>query len=430
MKNGIIVRKIIEKKQNFIPNINKHLVFDVIRKYGPTSISKIIKLTNLSIPTVLKIIKDLTNNNYINIKGKGESNGGRKPFIYDFNANARFFIGVEFEIPKVKIIAINLKDIIITRTKYNIIVSENSDTIVNNFISKLWQIKQKSEYITNGKLAGIGVAISGFIDSKKGISISTPRIPHWRNVAIGKYIEKKFNVPVYLINDADASMMAEIKFGLKGMIKDLIYINFNEGLGAGLLVNGNLIKGKYGNAGLIGHTTVNPNGLKCICGNKGCLETYASERGILSMVRHRYKKDDKKFMDELTFEEVIKLYQNGDPIVTEVFEKVLYYLGIGIANIINLLEIGHIIIGGSIVKAGNDFLNLLEQEIRSHLQNILKMDLVIEYSNFRHEEAGAIGAVIPIMNEFFKVPKLMLNKQESETLGTYVSTSGLVIDHK
>jgi len=417
------MRESIEKKYQFLPNINKFLVFDIIRKNGPIPISEVIRFTRLSVPTVLKIVKDLTANNYIITKGKGESSGGRKPIIYEFNGNARFFIGIDFEIPKVRMISINLADHIIAQNSYTFNVKEDVTKIIDSLLSALHEIIRASKHKLNKRLAGIGIAISGFINSKEGVSISTPRMPHWKNVPIAKIIGDEFGVPVRLINDADASMMAEIKFGLEDMNDNLIYIAFNEGLGAGLLVNGKIISGKFGNAGLIGHTTVNAKGLQCICGNKGCLEMYASERGVLSMLRKKSLKNTKITLEKLTFKDVIKLYKKGDQAVINIFDEVAYYMGIGIANIVNLLEIGHIIIGGSIVEAGNKFLSTLKNEIQSHLQNILNVDLRLQFAKFNCEEAGAVGSIIPIASEYFKEPELKLNLQKIDTWGAYMHTS-------
>jgi len=412
-----MIKRNIERKHLFLPNINKFLVFDIIRKHSPISISEIVRLTNLSVPTVVKILKELAAENYIKDNGKGESSGGRRPKLYKFNGDSRFIVGIDFEIPKVRIISVDLADRVIAQDSYSFNIHDDVEKILYILSSRLGEIIRASKGKSKKELIGIGLAISGFIDPKKGVSLSTPRMPHWKNVPIGQIIEREFAVPVLLINDTDARMMAEVEFGIKSMADNLIYVAFNEGLGAGLLINGELISGKFGNAGSISHITVNPSGPRCICGNRGCLEMYASERGVLKRIQEQFIFPEKGSIlktGKLTFDDVIELYKKGDEICVKVIEEASYYMGIGIANVVNLLEVDHIIIGGSIVKAGDAFLRMLKKDIQSHLQGILKVDLKLQFARLKDEEAGAIGALVPIISEFFKGPEFKLNSQKIE----------------
>ncbi|MFW6138364.1 MAG: ROK family protein [Spirochaetota bacterium] len=415
----------VYRKHQFLPNINKFLVFDVIRKNSLISASELVRSTNLSMPTIIKILRDLEDSNYIKKDGKGESRGGRRPDLYRFNRDARYIIGVDFEIPKVRIISADLADRLIARKSYTFNINDELTTITDRLKSEIKEIISKSNTESKKDLIGIGIAISGFTDPKKGISLSTPRIPFWKNVPICRIIKEEFNVPVHLINNTDARMMAEVEFAIKELANNLIYVAFNEGLGAGLVVNGELISGRYGNAGAISHTTVNPKGPRCICGNSGCLELYASERGVLTRVKELLGKEENPDLSpqKIDFKKVIALYKQGNRICTTVLEDAAYYMGIGIANVVNLLEVDRVIVGGSIVQAGKPFLNMLKKEIKSHLQGVLKSNLKIQFAKLKEEEAGAIGAMVPIISDFFKEPELKIKSQRIRITNTHIITN-------
>ncbi len=414
------MKNTIQSKHQFLPNINKFLVFDAIRKKNPVSATEIVRLTNISKPTVMKILKELTFGHYIINDGKGESMGGRKPGLYKFNKDARYIIGVNFEIPKVRIISTDLGDHIITQKNYTFNIKDDVSNIIDKLKTSIGEVINESTRELRKNLIGIGIAISGFIDQKNGFSLSTPRMPQWKDVPLGKILQDEFKVPVRLINDTDARMMAEVEFGLKDMADNLIYVAFNIGLGAGLIVDGNLISGTYGNAGSISHTTVNPGGPLCICGNHGCLELYASERGILHRFQEQsgHEKDCTPSPGNISFMDIIKLYKDGDKRCARIFKDAAYYMGIGIANMVNLLEVDLVIISGSIIEAGNDFLSILQREVKSHLQGVLKTNLKFQFAKLKDDETGAIGATVPLVSDFFKEPELKLNSQIIEITNT------------
>jgi predicted NBD/HSP70 family sugar kinase len=394
------------------------MIFDTLRNYSSLAIADIVRLTNISKPTVVKVLAELAEEKYIIKGGKGESIGGRRPELYQFNHSVGFIVGVNFEIPKVKIVAVDLANRILEEKTYTVNLQENIPQIMNKLISSIHEIIGTVVKASPIRLIGIGVAISGYIAREEGISLSTPRIPQWKNVAIGEIFKKEYNVPVHLMNGANARMIAEIEYGnIKKASDNLIYIVFSEGLGAGILINGKLLRGKYGNAGNLSHITVNPEGPKCICGNHGCLECYASERGVIQRVKEIKRTSETHFGkldNDLTMNDIIRLFKEGDPICRRVFADMIKYMGIEIANIIKLLEVDLVVIGGSIVEAGEDFKSKLDHVIQANLQDMHRTSLSLEFAKLQDLEAGAIGATVQILSEFFKEPELRLHSQKIE----------------
>ncbi|MGQ9628926.1 MAG: ROK family transcriptional regulator [bacterium] len=413
------MREKIDKKHRFIPKVNKFLVFDAIRRNGPLSNPEIVRATNLSKPTVTRILRELREEGYIREMGVGESGGGRPPVLYGFDPHSRFVVGVDFEIPGVRIVVVNLEGRIVSRRSHLVDVKASSESIVEKLKAEVRSALRNSPKVASDKLIGVGVAISGFLDRGEGVSLCTPRIPQWRNVPLGRALREEFGTPVRLVNDVDAMAMAELKFGLNDRVDSMIYIGFTEGLGSGLLLNGDMISGVFGNAGLIGHMTVDPDGPLCICGNRGCLETYASERGLVERVRERARinpldAESLKRYEGASVRDVFAMSKSGDPICREAISEMTRYLAIGIANLVNLLEVNLVIIGGSVVELGEEFLERLNRDTKSHLQDILRADLRIEFARLKGEDVGAWGATIPFLEDFFGIPELRIDWEEAK----------------
>ena len=412
------MRNTIKQKHLFLPSINKFLIYDALRKHRSLSIANIVKLTTISKPTVLKVLSELSEEKYIIKSGKGESIGGRRPELYQFNPSVGFIIGVNFEIPKVKIIAVDLANRILQELTYTVHVEEDISYIMSRLISNIKTIIDAVVKNSQIRMIGIGVSISGYIAQKEGISLSTPRMPQWKNVAISDTLKKEFNVPVGLMNGANARMIAEIEYGhMKRASENMMYIVFSEGLGAAILINGKLLRGKYGNAGNLSHLTVNKDGPKCICGKHGCLECYASERGVIQRVKEERRLSNEHYDEQdinLSIKEIIRLYKSGDSICTRVIDDMIDYMGIEIANIVKLIEIDLVVIGGSIIEAGEKFLSKLDHVVQANILDMHRTDLQLEFAVLPDLEAGSIGATVPILSEFFKEPELELVSEKME----------------
>ncbi len=410
------MQKRVYNKSQFLPRINKYIVFKLLKQQDSLSVDNIVMGSGISKPTVTKILKELLQDDYIEIIGKGDSIGGRRPDLYKLKTDARIAIGVDIEIPRIRIVAVDLADNIIERKSFKIDTGSESPLIMEMILRAVDEVLNNANTRHRRKLIGIGVSISGFIDQVHGISLMTPRILNWKNVPIIDPFQKRFHVPVQLVNDTDSRALAEIEFGHHASIDtdDLLYIAFNEGIGAAIFQSGELISGRFGNAGSISHQKVESHGKTCICGNSGCLETYASERGVIKNVIDAYRLQEKRSGDDggISIEEIYSLYKEGDPVVCPVLEEAARYLGIGISNLITILESHTILIGGSIVSCGESFLKLVKDTIEKHVQPILREDLIVEYASLDDSYAGARGAVIPIQKEFFKGPELEINSKE------------------
>ncbi len=222
----------------------------------------------------------------------------------------------------------------------------------------------------------IGVIFAGLVDSGKGRVISSPNILGLNNFSIVQPLEEYFNAPATLENDATAATIAEALFGSGRGVDNFVYITLSTGIGGGAFINGKLYKGTHGLAGEMGHMVIMSNGPTCGCGRKGCLEAIAGGRGIARRVAENISavKDSeilsKVRPNEMDASKVFQAKKKGDMFAQLMIEETIYYLAVGLVNIIAILDPEVVIIGGGISKAGSQLFSPLNAAIREEFKSM------------------------------------------------------------
>ncbi len=210
-------------------------------------------------------------------------------------------------------------------------------------------------------LIGIGVAVPGAIDPHRQIVLKSPNSKCWENFPIRPMLMRKFRVPAIVENDANAAALGEQHFGLGRGVNDFLYITVSTGIGSGIVINGRLVRGEAGTAGEIGHMTMVKDGFPCHCGKRGCLEAYSSGTAIGEYVRQAIKKGarsayfKKVKLKDITGQLVSQAAKDGDQLAIQARAVAADFLGIGLANVINLLNPKRIILGGGVMEYVDHF---------------------------------------------------------------------------
>jgi glucokinase len=205
-------------------------------------------------------------------------------------------------------------------------------------------------------IRGVGLAVAGAIDSTKGIILKSPNLKRWERYPFATSLSRKLRLPVHIENDANAAALGEACFGLGRGVDHFLYVTVSTGIGSGLIVNGALVRGAIGSAGELGHMTMVRNGVQCKCGKKGCLEAYSSgtaiatfaKRALRTGIKSRYFKSIKP--GKITGQVVGFAAQRGDRLAIQARREAADYLGVGLANVINLLNPERIILGGGVLE--------------------------------------------------------------------------------
>ncbi len=225
---------------------------------------------------------------------------------------------------------------------------------------------------TLSQLAGIGFSAPGPIDMETGTVTESPNLPGWQNVPLRDIVQDKYKIPTSLIHDATAAALAEHRLGAGKGVRDLVYITVSTGIGGGIIIDGKLYTGAKGTAGEIGHMTIDANGPRCSCGNTGCLEVLASGTAMAREARKRLEAGEVSLLSQLaggnpeniTAETIALAAERGDRLAGEVILQAATYLGIGMANLVNILNPEMIIVGGGVANMGDRLLKPAIEVVR------------------------------------------------------------------
>ncbi len=225
---------------------------------------------------------------------------------------------------------------------------------------------------------GAGVGVPGIISADEGVVRFSPNLPGWVDIALKARIESGLGMPVFVENDANAYAWGEAWSGAGMGAWSLVCITLGTGVGGGIIVNGRIWRGADGMAGEVGHITVEPGGLKCHCGNRGCLEQYASATAVATRAATLMSDGKQSSLCELyhtdplalTAKAVEEAAVKGDRLAKGVFEHAGKYLGLAAADLINLLNIDRIVIGGGMAGAWDLFIGALRKEVKERAFSI------------------------------------------------------------
>ena len=249
-------------------------------------------------------------------------------------------------------------------------------------------------------LIGVGLGVPGALDFKEGRIIQSPNFPGWDDFPICSTIEKEVGVPVMIENDANAAAMGERWVGAAQDLDHFLLITLGTGVGGGLVLGGKLWYGETGKGGEVGHMKITPDGPRCGCGSTGCLEVYASSPALVRMAAEEWNREHKNAdavppMRWTTSSDLADAAEQHDPIAEAVFEKMARYLGVGIANVANLLDLNHFIISGGVSNAFHLFERPLRQEVARRVFGMTPEEALRRIEIRRAllvESAGMIGA--------------------------------------
>jgi len=229
------------------------------------------------------------------------------------------------------------------------------------------------------------IMVPGAVDSDKAVVVQAPNLPSLINFQLKAELQRRLGWPVFLENDANAAAVGEMWLGAARGCTDVVSVTLGTGVGGGVILKGRLWRGSHGSAGEIGHTTVDPfSGLKCKCGNTGCLELFASATAIVRMARELG-------MKESSAEEVYDAGRKGDKQALTVFTRFGMYLGIGLANLINLIDPQVIVITGGAVNGWDLFATEMYRQVEERAFRATAQQVKIARSECG-DNAGLLGA--------------------------------------
>lgn len=215
--------------------------------------------------------------------------------------------------------------------------------------------------LSPSQLFAVGVGAPGLVDPETGIVATSPHLPGWCDIPLRDLIQERLGRRTFLINDANAAAIGELCFGAARSARNFIYITLSTGIGGGIVIDGKVYSGAIGAAGEVGHMTIDDDGPQCNCGNRGCWEALASGTALAREARQRIREGAATSIprcagsgvEGITAETVHRAAKQGDGLARELIERTGHYVGVGLANLINIFNPELIVIGGGLSNIGD-----------------------------------------------------------------------------
>ena len=307
-------------------------------------------------------------------------------------------IGIDIGGTNTKIVLVDpQRGKVIDQAELKTSAKSGSDAIVTELATTLATIIQKAR--EDGIQVGVvGVGCAGAIDVGKGSVLVSPNLPGWEEFPLQEKITQMLDIPVRVFNDVDCIGYAEYHLGRGGELGDFLCIALGTGVGGSLILGGRVWNEGSTSAGEIGHMTIQPDGERCLCGNRGCLETLASAGWLVRRAEERLRqgfsstlRDDLERNGSLKAESIQQAAQEGDPLAQELLSSVGISLAIAIANVVQLLGIRSVVIAGGFANAWDFFIDPLKKELNQRLTMVRPREVKVVRTKLGYY-AGALGA--------------------------------------
>ncbi len=280
------------------------------------------------------------------------------------------------------------------RLKQNTPQGKSADAIVRALVTAVRESEQQ-ETGSGGKIRAVSVVVPGTVNVEEGIVVKAPNVPALDGFRLTDALSAELNRPAILENDANAAAVGEMWQGAGRGRRTIVCVTLGTGVGGGIILDGKLWRGVDGAAAEIGHMCVDPfGGVACGCGSRGCLEVYASATAIVRMTREaspRHPDSTLRTITDLTSKTIFAAGLKGDELALEVFKRMGVYLGIGLANLINILNPEMIVIGGGVVNGWDLFEKSMRQQVAERAFPLLAARVKIVRAECG-DDAGLLGA--------------------------------------
>ncbi|MGI6480320.1 MAG: ROK family transcriptional regulator [Sphaerochaetaceae bacterium] len=365
------------KNQLLLKEQNLKLLFDLIMTKGEISRAALTSMTGLSPTTVSSLTGELLESGLIIKSGIDKSRAiGRKALLFRVNAK-------RLQIPTFAFEQFGLRyalyDLAFNELESNYFPIKEGDSDYIKNLPKF--VKESSKLLDHSRSGAVCVILPAIVDLKGHKIISTVLNIKTQSdffESIGEIFKTR---PIIVGNESAFYAYAEKEFVIGGEVENLIYVNINVGVGAGLIYQGKIFRGSFGMAGEFGHTSVDMEGPQCVCGNRGCLERLINTTQIVERVKKTKEGElSGEELGALTFDGVARLFLDGDSKVVTVMEEVASIIAFGIKNILRIFDPEVVVIGGGVEIFGPRFLEMVKQELANGGTSLIAIEAEVRYT--------------------------------------------------
>jgi glucokinase-like ROK family protein len=395
---------LLRGNRDLIRSINRSMLLNVIKTKGEVSRASLANLTGLSPATVTTITGQLIHEGLIFEKATGDSTGGRRPIMLALNPSGGFVIGIKLMEEQVVGALTDLNASILAKD-CSVLTDKHVETSIKTLVALIKQLID-SAGIKKKQLLGVGIGLAGVVDFEKGVVKQNPFF-NWKDIPLRDQLEARLRVPVYIDNDVNTLSLSE-KWLEPGQVEDdFIVITLGRGVGMGIVLNGQIYRGKSGGAGEFGHIIVRPDGPPCDCGRHGCLESLISDRALVAKARIELGEDITGIGD------LVQRVSANHAGAVHILEHAGAILGIQIANLVNIFDPKLIIISGEGTCMGEVFFNPMRRAFTQNVMPGLAEETEIRIKSWG-DDIWALGAASLVIAEIFTPPALTEDRKGDE----------------
>lgn len=357
---------------------NRSLVLKTIFERASISRADIARATSLTRTTVSEIVADLMTQGLVEEIGLGTSMGGKSPILLSLVPDSRRLLGLDLGQDQFSGAVINLRG----EVKQTITLPVR-DRNGEDALAQVYEIIDRLLRADPQRPVGIGVGTPGLVNTRDGIVVHAVNLD-WQDLPLGHLLRARYELPVYILNDSQAAAMGEFTYGEGNNTGDnLVVVSVRHGIGAGIIIGGQLFQGDGGGAGEIGHVVVVPDGgLVCHCGNRGCLETVASSQAVVNRVQAMQALSTAPIpadaRGQVTLDSVERAFSAGDPDVRRIVLQAGDYLGLAISSVVGTLNIRKIVLSGDMTCFGAPWLEAIRRTLAKSSLARLAQDTQVE----------------------------------------------------
>ena len=382
---------------------------------GGISRADLAKRTSLSSATITNLANELIDEQIITEIGPSETDPhnkrkvGRPQKILRLIPDARYAVGVHIGIGLFRVAITNLFAEILQNEIVHFDLGSSAEEVLTQISEEIEEVIRISE-VDRNRILGVGVGASGLVNHEEGLNVLAPRLG-WENVNIQDFLQERLSLPVRVDNNVRTMAIAEAFFGAGREVNVLAFVYGRSGVGAGFVVNRQVFRGSGAGAGEIGHTIMVPEGGQlCRCGHHGCLETLVTEPVIIHQARllaeqHPQSRLALNLAQDNGIPEIDKIFnaaREGDQIVQELLESQIQYLGIALANLVNILNPEMILLGG-VFAQGDDLIRPIAHRVLSESAFCdLGEDVIVKPTSFGWRAGVIGGASLALMDLFYQ----------------------------
>jgi glucokinase-like ROK family protein len=379
--------------------INRSIVLDIIRRGGKVSRTDLAKRSALTKPTVSAIVEDLLARGIVQEVGYGKTvgGGGRRARLLEFNDASAAYLGFRFG---VRTTAVGIADARGGLRAVREIPSAPSDPErgIAEALAVVDGLLQEAD-VPRDRLQAAGVAIPGLVSQSTGVVELAPNL-HWKQVPVRNLVREALDLPVAVVNDTHAGALAEARCGAARGVRSFVWVYVGTGVGAGIVIDGQVFHGHAGFSGEIGHCPVVADGPMCSCGLRGCLEAVASGWAISRSAEAAASGGEATLLSDPSSardaRSVAEAARAGDAVAQRILNGVGGYIGMGISTLVNLLDPEMVVLGGGVMSAADHIIEAARESMGKHTLRGKSVRIV---PGALGDRVGLVGALLSAMDQ-------------------------------